>query len=292
MDKVNLKAPAKINLYLRVLDKRPDGYHNIDSLMQAVSLYDEITLERSDKIELICADFDDLPAGDNLAHKAAELMAGMSNFPGVRITLKKNIPIGAGLGGGSSDAAFVIRGLIKLYNLRLNNTELIRKSAALGADIPFFLSSGQALVSGIGDTIEPCHYTGQYRILIIKPPFAVETAKAYSELDRLRSGKLSLTNTKKMALLQRNIVDQDFVRIANLFTNDMEEVVFSWHHELSRLKHSLRQEGAFYAGMSGSGAAVFGLFPLGRGIEKLAKKFNVGRNLVFICKPEVLLPAN
>jgi 4-diphosphocytidyl-2-C-methyl-D-erythritol kinase len=292
MDSVNLKAPAKINLYLRILGRRPDGYHNIDSLMQTVSLYDELTLERSDKIELICPELADLPVRDNLAFRAAELVAGMARFPGVRITLKKNIPSGAGLGGGSADAAFVIRGLIELYDLHLISIELIKKSAILGADVPFFLSSGQARVGGIGEIIEPYFLPCHYNVIIVKPPFSVETAKAYSEFDRSESRKICLTNEKKLPLLNRNISDHEFIRLANHFTNDLEEVIFSWHHELSQFQQKLFNEGAFYSGMSGSGSAVFGLFPPERDLEETANQFDVDRNGVFICKPVLLPPVN
>jgi len=275
MDSVNLKAPAKINLYLWILGKRPNGYHDIDSLMQTVSLYDELTLERSDKIELTCPDLDNLPVADNLAYRAAELVAGMAPIPGVRVTLKKNIPQGAGLGGGSADAAFVIRGLIELYDLNLNKKELIEKSATL--------------VSGIGEIVEPCSLSCHYNIIIVKPPFSVETAKAYKAFDEARSGKFCLTKEKKLPLLSRNISDQDFIRSANHFSNDLEEVVFSWHHELKQVKRDLIRKGAFYSGMSGSGSTVFGLFHPERDIEESAKEFDVDRNEIFICKP-VLLP--
>jgi len=289
MNRVKLKAPAKINLYLRVLNKRPDGYHNIDSLMQTVSLYDELTLEHSDNIEVICPDLDNLPFENNLAYRAADLVAGMAQIPGIRIILKKNIPQGAGLGGGSADAAFVIRGLLKLYDLYLDRNELTKKAAALGADIPFFLGSGQARVSGIGDDIEPCSLPLHYNIIIIKPPFVVETAKAYKAFDNVKSGKFCLTNERKLPLLDKNISDQDYIRSAYHFSNDLEEVVFSWHHELRQIKRDLIRKGAFYSGMSGSGSVVFGLFHPEHDIEESAKELDVDRNEVFICKP-VLLP--
>jgi len=292
MDSVNLKAPAKINLYLRVLDKRPDGYHNIDSLMQTISLFDELILERSDKIDLLCPDLENLPIEHNLAYRAAKMVAEMAYFPGVRISLKKNIPPQAGLGGGSADAAFVIRGLIKLYDLYLDKKELVKNSAILGADIPFYLGSGQAHVTGIGEIVKPCALPYHYNIIIVKPPLAVETAKAYEGFDQVKSGKFCLTNDNEFLLFQQIISDQDFIRSANHFSNDLEEVVFSWHHELRQIKRELKQLGAFYAGMSGSGSAVFGLFSPERDIEETANMFDVDRNKVFICKPVLLPPVN
>lgn len=292
MDKINLKAPAKINLFLQVLDKRPDGYHNIDSLIQAISLYDELILERSDEIELYCEDLPDVPIERNLAYRAAELVSQMTYIPGVRITLKKRIPSGAGLGGGSSDAAFVIRGLMKLYDLDLDIEQLIQKSSQLGADIPFFLGRGQARVGGIGDIIQDVKLPLAYRILVVKPPFSVDTSKAYAGLDKLREGKFSLTNKAKITLLYRNIADHNFVRIVNTFINDLEEIVFSWHNELIKVKNYLVNGGAFYAGMSGSGSSVFGLFSSDSTIDKIERRLADKNYWVFSCKPVLLPPSS
>ena len=290
MSKINLKAPAKINLFLQVIDKRPDGFHNIDSLIQAVSLYDDITLEISDDIELECSGLDDINnVEDNLAYKAAKLVAGMAYFPGARITLKKNIPIGSGLGGGSSDAAFVIRGLIKLFNLQLDRAELVKKAVSLGADIPFFLGHGQSRIRGIGDIMEDYFLPLNYEILIIKPSFSIKTSKAYQTLNLHRQGEFSLTKEKDICFLQKRLTDSGFVRAAKHFTNDFEEVVFSWRHELLQVKQTLLQEGAFYAGMSGSGSAIFGLFPPNYSFEKASRRFTNEKMTVFACRP-VLLP--
>ena len=292
MDIINLKVPAKINLFLRVLDKRNDGYHNIDSLMQTIDLYDELTLERSDEIELVCDDLPDVPNEKNLAYRAAEMVASLAYFPGVRITLKKNIPSGAGLGGGSADAAFVIRGLIKLFGLRLDPAELLVKSGKLGADIPFFLSRGQARVGGIGEIIQDCKLPLNYGVALIKPPFSVDTSTAYAELDRHRKGKFFLTNLDKIATLYRNFTDHTFVRIANSFINDLEEVVFSWHRELFQVKKSLLEAGAFYAGMSGSGSSVFGLFSPDNSLDSKVRGSLEKNYLYYFCKPVLLPPAS
>jgi len=288
MDKINLKAPAKINLFLRVLDRRPDSFHNIDSLIQAVSLYDDITLEVSDDIELECTGLDDVSIEDNLAYKAARLIADMAYFPGVRITLNKNIPTGSGLGGGSSDAAFVIRGLIKLFDLQPDRTELVKKAASLGADIPFFLGHGQSRIGGIGDILEDYFLPLNYEILIIKPSFSIKTSWAYQTLNLSRQGKFSLTKEKDICFLQKRLSDSGFVRAAKHFTNDFEEVVFSWHHELFQVKQTLLQEGAFYAGMSGSGSAIFGLFPPNNNFEKTLRRFTDDKMTVFACRPVLL----
>jgi 4-diphosphocytidyl-2-C-methyl-D-erythritol kinase len=292
MDKINLKVPAKINLFLRVLDKRPDGYHNIDSLMQAIDLYDELTLERSDEIELVCRDLSHLPSEQNLAFRAAKLVEGMAYFPGVRVTLRKHIPVGAGLGGGSADAAFVMRGLIKLYDLQLDAADLIKKAAFIGADIPFFLGRGQARVSGIGEITKDCALPLKYKILLIKPSFSTDTGVTYLELDKYREGKFHLTNPEKDAFFYKNLADHNFVRIAKTFINDLEEVVFPRHRELSQAKDSLYNAGAFYAGMTGSGSAIFGLFSANYNVDEMRRRFIESNFSVFVCKPVILPPAN
>jgi 4-diphosphocytidyl-2-C-methyl-D-erythritol kinase len=291
MDKINLKVPAKINLFLRVLDKRSDGYHNLESLMQAIDLYDELTLEKSDEIELDCPDLPDLSREKNLAYRAAKLVEGMAYFPGVRITLRKRIPDGAGLGGGSADAAFVIRGLIKLYGLRLNPAELGAKIARLGADVAFFFSSGQAIARGIGDIIQNCQMPLNYNILLVKPPYSIDTSKAYAELDSLRGRKISLTKSPSDSFLYRSITDHNFVRLSNTFINDLEEVVFSWHPELVQVKNGLLNEGAFYSGLTGSGSAVFGLFSTDKDTTRTIRRFHEKKNTFFACKPVLLPPA-
>ena len=285
-----MKAPAKINLFLRVLDKRPDGYHNIESLMQTISLYDELTLEKSDDIELACAGMENIPDQQNLAYRAARLVESMTYIPGVKITLTKKIPSGAGLGGGSADAAFVIRGLIKLYDLKLEKSELIEKSARLGADIPFFLTRGQARITGIGERIEDCKLPLKYRILVVKPPISVSTAETYRALDKARKRKFSLTNDLQLGYLYRSIADPNFVRLTSRFINDLEEVVFSRYSELLRIKQNLCKDGAFYSSMTGSGSAVFGLFSPDNSIERTARRYS-GNNLVFVCQPVLLPPA-
>lgn len=291
MEKINLKAPAKINLYLRIKDRRPDGYHDIDSLMQTVSLYDEITLEKSNDIELYCSGLDDVKTEDNLTYKAAKLIAEMSYFPGVRITLKKNIPTGAGLAGGSSDAAFVIRGLIKLYGLSFNRGELVRRASLLGADVPLFLGRGQARVSGIGDKIEDCFLPLDYKVLIAKPPFSIETSEAYRWLDVSRESKPSLRTSKDLIFLKKRVTGSRFIHSANQFFNDFEDVVFPKYPQLYHIKQSLKDEGAFYAGMSGSGSAVFGLFPPACDLKKKAEKLLDTQTCVYMCKPVLLTPA-
>jgi len=254
LEKTLLKAPAKINLYLNVLGKRSDGYHEIETLMQAVDLFDEITIESSEDLEFSCDD-PNLPGdSSNLALKAALALKEKVYYPGAKIFLKKNIPYGSGLGGGSSDAAFVLRGLIRLYNLKIDSAELLSLAASIGSDVPFFLSNGQALAKGRGEIIESVSMPLNYHVLLIIPPRALSTAAIYGGL------KKSLTSTRGNILLSKKLDEQRFMRSIERFHNDLETAALSQAPELGVLRRFLQKAGCFYCSMSGSGSAYYGLF--------------------------------
>jgi 4-diphosphocytidyl-2-C-methyl-D-erythritol kinase len=284
LEKISLKAPAKINLYLRVLGERDDGYHEIESLMQAVDIYDEITLERSDVIEMTCDD-PALPVGDsNLAFKAALAMQNRFYFPGIRINLKKRIPSGSGLGGGSSDAASVLRGLCRLYGLSPSPDEMLEMSSEVGSDVPFFLSGGQALVTGRGEKIRPIFLPRDYGIVVIVPSVTSSTAEAYAGI------RISLTKSGPPTLLEKRISTSRFERLIKSFSNDLEEVVLRKFPEFAELKRTLAEAGAQLSSMTGSGSAFFGLFPRGG-----REDFDLGERLgiecrLFHCRPILLSP--
>ncbi len=284
MDRISLKAPAKINLYLKVLGKRPDGYHEIESLMQAIDLYDDITLEKSDIIELICDD-PALPTDDsNLAVRAAEALQQRFYFPGVKIELRKNIPHGAGLGGGSSDAAFVLRGLCRLYGLAPTPSELALIAARIGSDVPFFLGTGQALVEGRGEIERSVKLPTAYRVLLMVPQLIVSTGEIYGNL------RFGLTREKEALLFKKRITISRFQSLLGSFANDLEEAAFREFPELIGLKKDLAAAGADFCQMSGSGSAIFGIFMSG-GMEKktLAERLAPGIR-AFECKPVTLQP--
>jgi 4-diphosphocytidyl-2-C-methyl-D-erythritol kinase len=284
LEKISIKAPAKINLYLQVLWKRDDGFHEIESLIQAIDLYDEITLEKSDKIELTVSDPSIPNDNRNLAFRAAEAFQDSFPFPGVKIELIKNIPVGAGLGGGSSDAAFVLRGLCQLYDLHPTFDELSGIAATLGSDIPFFLSTGQALVKGRGEILETINLPIDYEIVILSPPVAISTAEVYS------LKKISLTTKRIEPLLNSGIDFSGLLRLANDFRNDLEEVVLKKYPILQDLKRSLLGSGAFYCSMTGSGSSFFGLFMTGTKISEELENLKERGVKVFRCKP-ILLPS-
>lgn len=284
MERVSLKAPAKINLYLRVLGKRDDGYHEIESLMQAIDIYDEITLEQSDVIEMTCDD-PALPVDEsNLAFKAASILQQRFYFPGVKIGLKKKIPSGSGLGGGSSDAAFVLRGLCRLYGLAPSPEDMLEVAAEAGSDVPFFLSSGQTVVTGRGEKIRSVFLPQEYDIVVIVPSMASSTVEAYAGV------RISLTKSGPLVLLEKRINTSRFWQLVKSFSNDLEEVVLHRFPEIVELKRVLSEAGAHLSSMTGSGSAFFGIFPRGRGMD-----VNLGEGLgfdcrLFHCRPILLSP--
>ncbi len=284
MDKISLKVPAKINLYLRVLGKRDDGYHEIESLMQAVDIYDEITLERSDAIEITCDDPSLSRDESNLAFKAATALQDRFYFPGVKIDLVKRIPSGAGLGGGSADAAFVLRGLCRLYGLTPAPDEILEIAADIGSDVPFFLSGGQAQVTGRGEIVKSIHLPNHYNIVIIVPPITTSTAEIYNDI------KFDLTKDRDPILLKKRISVSRFSSLVKRFSNDLEEAVLSKFPELAELKETLMESGAVWSSMTGSGSAFFGLF-----LQAGDKAIEIRKRLspeykVFYCRPILLRP--
>jgi 4-diphosphocytidyl-2-C-methyl-D-erythritol kinase len=285
LEKISVKAPAKINLLLRVVRKRPDGYHDIESLMQAVDLYDEITFEKADSIEFSCSD-PALPTGpDNLAVKAAQYLQAVFHFPGVRIELTKRIPSGAGLGGGSSDAAAVLRGLCRLFNLKPSPDELSDIAARIGSDVPFFLSTGQALIEGRGEIIHQIELPLDYNVVIVNPSMFISTADVY------KKAKINLTKSGDDSLFKKKIDTSKLKWRASYFHNDLEEVVFAQFPALKEIKRTLSGAGAFYSSMTGSGSSFFGLFSPGSQkndeLERLKEQANVK---VFFCRPILMQP--
>jgi 4-diphosphocytidyl-2-C-methyl-D-erythritol kinase len=255
------KAPAKINLFLRVLHKRADAYHDIASLMQKITLYDELTFTlKPVGINLDCPGSDLPTSEDNLVFLAAQSIFAYANYPsGVEIKLIKKIPLAAGLGGGSSDAATTLMALNELCSLDLKKNELMKLGARLGADVPFFIFGNTALVSGIGDKLKAVQNIPELNFVLINPQFPLSTKMVYDNLN------LRLTREKINYSIPRFFALGDVIRELH---NDLEEVSLKLHPELNNLKQMLLCHGALGALMSGSGPTVFGIFP----DEKSAKK--------------------
>ena len=262
---MKILAPAKLNLYLRVVGKRRDGYHLIDSLMVPVDLYDEIEITKSRNAKrLLTVTCDDpiVPVGrKNLAYKAAALVldrAGVSDP--VRIHIRKKIPVGGGLGGGSSDAAATMLGLNQHLGLGVGQRSMLELAMQLGADVPFFVHGHPAIARGIGERLKLITSVPKLWIIILYPGFPVSTRWAY------RSLKFKLTKAIKNTKL--NLPLDDYGELARLLVNDLEGVTMRRYPRIAHLKERLLQEGATGALMSGSGSSVFGIFAT----EKRAKK--------------------
>ena len=254
---IKILAPAKINLFLEVKNRRPDGYHNIDSVMQAVSLCDRITIvpDKTD-LSLRCS-LPELPCDEkNLALKAAlRLKKELGVATGARITLEKNIPLGAGLGGGSSDAAAVLKGLLRLWKRSMPEKDLVKLAAGIGADVPFFFKGGAASVKGIGDIVEPLGKVPTAWFILINPGFGVPTPLVYQNL------RLPLTKRRKINRIKQLLV-QGIPPAAwgrHLF-NRLEEEVLPNYPEIRYIKGILEGMNLDCL-MSGSGSTVFGLLP-------------------------------
>jgi 4-diphosphocytidyl-2-C-methyl-D-erythritol kinase len=273
--RIRVRAPAKINLCLFVLNRQPDGYHRIFSLMQTVGLYDEIDLRRiasGRRVELSVTGLP-IPAGDdNLAVRAAR--AYLDRYRpggGVEIRLLKRIPAAAGLGGGSSDAASVLNGLGRLWGLRPPREDLVRLGRSLGSDVPFFLDGPAALVQGTGETVIPVNCREAAWAVLVKPDLSVSTRWAYQKLDEARSRRdvSTLSHHEKFWLTwagNRNKILADSSAAFQLkelppyLHNDLETVTGGVHPIIGFIKDRLRLLGAHGALMSGSGPTVFGLF--------------------------------
>jgi 4-diphosphocytidyl-2-C-methyl-D-erythritol kinase len=248
-------SPAKINLFLRVTGRRPDGYHDLFSLMCRVSLFDEVILNPSaGALSLWCADPSLSCDESNLALRAARrFFEAVGQEASCEIRLTKRIPIAAGLGGGSSNAASVLLGLNHFFGYPLAREELMRIGRGLGADVPFFIFEAPALASGIGDELQAYPGLVPCPVLIVCPSFHVSTRMVYQNFN------LQLTNHQKQPT-RTHLIKAAFNPSSHLH-NDLEAVTLALHPELVRIKDWLKSQGAVGTLMSGSGPSVFGLFP-------------------------------
>ena len=257
MASVSLPAFAKINLDLRVLGTRADGYHDLRTIFQSLALFDKVTVTtRRGPIAITCDDVDVPTDRRNLVWKAASLLhrvsTGRTSDPrGITIDLRKRIPAQAGLGGGSADAAVTLLALNKLWKLNFDRTTLSRLGARIGADVPFFLVGGTALGLGRGDDIYPLADLPTTHVVILRPGFGVSSADAYAWFDEERRGRRAPAP---------RLTPPGWPAWAATLRNDLESPVIKHHPAIGRIRQSLLDAGAAVAAMSGSGSAVFGLF--------------------------------
>jgi len=277
-----LKAPAKINWLLEVMGLRDDGYHEIRSLIQKVTLYDVLTFEPFEEVTLTTNS--QIPVEENLVFKAVTILRKTYNVKaGVRIHLRKYIPVSAGLGGGSSDAATTLIGLNRLWGLELRQKELHAIAEMLGSDVPFFLYEPISLVSGRGEKISPLKAGNPIDILFVKPGITVSTAWAYNNLSAQicqgRNLKSSLSRselTKKennIKLLCQALKQADISTLNKAIFNDLEIVTGGSFPVITAIKDRLLKEGAVASMMSGSGPTVFGVFDSKKSAENASKAF-------------------
>lgn len=257
MKSIEMKAKAKINLSLDVLGKRSDGYHNVKMVMQSIGLYDRVYIETTESgIEIIC-DTEFVPSNkDNIAYKAAELMfAKYALDGGVKIKIDKRIPVAAGLAGGSSDAAAVLKGINNLFSLNISESDLMKMGSTLGADVPFCIRGGTMLSEGIGDVLTDMPTFDGIFILLVKPKIGVSTRWVYKNLNLD-----SICARPNTDMVIRSIAIKDLALLANSMGNVLESVTIKKYNELSGIKQKLLEKGALGSMMSGSGPTIFGIF--------------------------------
>jgi 4-diphosphocytidyl-2-C-methyl-D-erythritol kinase len=251
---MKILSPAKVNLFLQVVGKRPDGYHDLVSLMCCVGLYDTVSLAFGHKEITISCDHPDVPEDKtNLAFSAANLFfEKLKKDGGVGITIEKKIPVAAGLVGGSSNAASVLLGLNRYYNYPISKDELMSMGLSIGADVPFFIFQRPAIASGIGEKLEAYQNLKNLKILLVFPGFSVSTADVYKKLN------LGLTKCKKK--LKSFLLNKQRFDPRCHLCNDLETVTVSAYPVIKTVKEALLRHGALGALMTGSGPTIFGLF--------------------------------
>lgn len=254
---ITVPSFAKINLDLRIAGRRDDGFHDICTIFQTISLADSIRFEASDSLTLTCSDAGIPTDEQNLIIRAAnELLRLTGKQCGATIHLEKNIPSPGGLGGGSSNAAVTLMALCDIWELQLSSEELLKIAAVLGSDVPFFFCGGTAIGTGRGTEVEPITDLSSPFMILITPDVAVDTAKAYSGLNAAR---LTKEDSNRILLNYRFWAVNVDLRSADL-KNDFEKTVFAAFPEVERVKAKLLELGAVKALLSGSGASVFGIF--------------------------------
>lgn len=260
MNQIRLKALAKINLGLDVLRRKEDGYHEVKMIMQTIDLYDQILIRKIQEDEIkIRTNLYYLPNNENnLAYKAAKLLKDEFHLPGgISIQLKKVIPVAAGMAGGSSDAAAVLFGINKMYNLKLSQQELMERGVTLGADVPYCIMRGTALAEGIGEKLTVLPPMPKCHILIAKPPVNVSTKFVY---ENLHANDLKPEEHPEVDLQLEALEEGDLEKLVSHMGNVLERVTVPEYPVINEIKQMMLENGALGSMMSGSGPTVFGIF--------------------------------
>ena len=281
MSTLTLPSYGKINLGLLLLQKRTDGYHDIATVFQQIDLNDTIIINQSSSFHLTTSD-KSLPVNeDNLIHTAFEVIRRKLKIrDGIAVHLDKKIPVGGGLGGGSSNAAVTLMALNRIWGDRLSQDELIEIGGEIGSDVPFFLTGGTALGQGRGEILTPLTLPEDWWIVLVCPDISVSTAWAYQH------ARITLTKEEKFTNFRSIFKGFNPRILRNDLHNELEDAVFQKYPLLQEIKDTLYQEDAFYASMSGSGSSVYGLFHQRVKAEEAAAFFSIQKGLsTFLCKP-------
>lgn len=278
---MQLKAYAKINISLDVIGKREDGYHLLRMIMQTIELYDLITINKSKTGININCNKAYVPKDErNLAYKAAKLFIDTYGIKsGVDIDIKKNIPVAAGLAGGSTDAAAVLKGMRSLFSPHISYEELMELGLRIGADVPFCIAGGTALCEGIGEKLTPLKTFKNHILVVVKPSFGVSTKEVYQSLDISKIHKHPKTEE-----IIKAVESNDLKQVAYLMQNVLENITLRKHHILKDIKNEILRLGGIGVMMSGSGPTVFGFFDDMMKAGHCYDKFKEKHNEVFITR--------
>ena len=253
MNEILLQSFSKVNIGLKVVKKRKDGYHDIHTVFQELDFHDQISLKKSTDGCFFTSNVNWLENNNsNLCVRAWELLAEKYNISGVRINLNKNIPPGSGLGGGSSNAACVLKGLIKLYNLNIRHKDLIKISSLIGADVPFFIRGGCQLGSGVGNKLVEIEHSNDKVFLLVMPEIHINTKSAFKKLKKF------LDHNKEKVNFTEFIKKNKF--LFKFFENDFETIIVPAYPEIGQIKKTIQEQGALFSSLSGTGSTVFGVF--------------------------------
>ena len=277
MSHLVLKSHAKVNIGLKIGNQRPDGYHNIHTIFQEMDFHDTIRLEKRDSNCQFSSNVDWLAKDDsNLCVMAWQKMVDVFGLGGVSIELEKRIPAGGGLGGGSSNAATILKGLRTLYELDVSDDELETIGIDLGADVPFFIKGKTQIGDGIGEILKPIETIINGCYLLVVPDLHIDTKWAYGEFKNILDRPNEIVNF--LGFIRKEIIPFE------LFENDFEAIVVPAYPEIGQIKNSLRVHGARFASLSGSGSTVFGVFDKDADAKSAESHFSSRYN-TFITNP-------
>lgn len=274
---ISISSYAKINFGLQVLNKRVDGFHNINTLFARISLKDIIYIEESDKNDVLFTTDINIPLEKNLIYKAiVEFKKKFNIADHFKVTVNKRIPMGGGLGGGSSNAAYILDTLVKMYKVEKDWKNLSIIAQKLGSDVPFFMKTGLAIGQSRGEMLKYFRAIFPYKILIVNPNLSISTPDAFQSLKRNEDvGKVLDFHTLFLRGLENPVIWREFV------INDFEKVIFERYNELGEIKDKLYKSGAVFALMSGSGSTLFGVFKDDESAKIAEKEFS--NYFTYIC---------